>query len=164
MLRYLCSGTILFSAGYCRSTDWVGCGFHVIRNPKFKPESWNPKGVWLLHHFKIHLQSVRRIFLPNSPRLTMGGGYSPGRTSAMGLRTSPKGTPVCFLISGLSGMVYMVDRTNRGPKSRYVFYVYCINLHKLFDNGFQRWLLDFLPSWFNCYNQKLNTQCRYAVA
>jgi hypothetical protein len=55
------------------------------------------------------------VVLPSSPRLTIGGGYSPGRTSAMGHKTRPNGTPVCFLISGLSGIVYIVERMKRGP-------------------------------------------------
>ena len=32
------------------------------------------------------------------------------------LMTSPRGTPVCFFMSGVSGTVYIVDRTNEGPE------------------------------------------------
>ena len=56
-------------------------------------------------------------FSPNSPRLTTGGGYSPSCVSASGQMTRPRGTPVCFFMSGVSGTVYIVDRMKLGAEN-----------------------------------------------
>merc|ERR1719186_71709 len=72
---------------------------------------WNlrPPSVNCITGDKYALHLIQRTG-PISPRLTTGGGYSPSAISASGHSTRPKGTPVCFFMSGLSGMLYMLDR------------------------------------------------------
>jgi hypothetical protein len=94
----------------------MGLGSGIQKKPIPDPGSGSKGKKGTGSRFRIR-NTGRWNALPISPRLTMGGGYSPGRTSAIGQRTRPNGTPVCFLMSGLSGMVYIVDRMNRGPKT-----------------------------------------------
>lgn len=53
---------------------------------------------------------------PSSPKSTIGGMISPSAGSANGEMINENGTDVCFIMSGVAGTLYMVERMNRGPE------------------------------------------------
>lgn len=79
------------------------------RHWNLRPESMN-----CINGLMYALQRMQRTG-PNSPKSTIGGGYSWSNVRARGLITRPKGTAVCFIISDVVGTLYMVERMNLGP-------------------------------------------------
>lgn len=61
------------------------------------------------------LQRMHRIG-PSSPKSTIGGTISSSVVRANGEIINENGTDVCFIISGVAGTLYIVERINLGPE------------------------------------------------